>query len=241
MREEILRVEELDCFYGAIHALKCISLSVYPGEILCIIGTNGAGKTSVLRSISGINKRIKGSILFGGRRVSGLPPHEIVKAGIIHVPERRRIFSRLTVEENLLMGAYLQTNQETVRGAMDRVFALFPRIRERVNQKGGTLSGGEQQMLAIGRGLMAGPRLLLLDEPSLGLGPLIVRQLFEALQQIKNRGIPLLLVEQNAHMALKVSDRGYLLETGRMVLTGASEDLKHNNKVKEAYLGRSSD
>lgn len=238
MGEEILRVEGMDCFYGAIQALKCISLSVGSGEIVCMIGSNGAGKTSTLRTISGLNRQVKGKAFFNGKPIKGLPPHEIVRAGIVHVPERRRIFAGLTVRENLLMGAYLHPGREWEREGMNRVFSLFPRIKERLTQKAGTLSGGEQQMLAVGRGLMARPTLLLLDEPSLGLAPLVVEKLFGILTKIKDQGVPILLVEQNAHMALQVSDRGYLLETGKIVMEGTSKDLECNEKVKDAYLGR---
>ena len=240
MGEEILNIENLNCFYERVHVLKGIDFKVCLGEIVCIVGSNGAGKSTTLKSISGLNRNVRGKIWFRGDDLSNVPPYKIVELGVVHVPERRRIFSRLTVRENLLMGAYLQTHSEHVKKRFDQVFSLFPRLGERMDQKGGTLSGGEQQMLAIGRGLMTGPRLMLLDEPSLGLAPIIVGLLFKVLEEIKHKEVPLLLVEQNAHMALKVSNRGYVLETGNIVLQGSADELKNNEKVKEAYLGRTS-
>ena len=237
MVDEILRVENLNCFYGGVHAIKSISIEVMIGEIVCIIGSNGAGKSTTLRSISGLNKDVRGTIEFKGKEILGLPAYEIVQAGIVHVPERRRIFPRLTVRENLLMGGYLQKEQRKERATLEIVFTLFPRLRDRLHQKGGTLSGGEQQMLAVGRGLMSQPTLLLLDEPSLGLAPIVVESLFGVFLEIKPIA-PILLVEQNARMALRASDRGYVLETGRMAFWGSVDELKSNDKLREAYLGR---
>ncbi|RKQ84681.1 ABC transporter ATP-binding protein [Brockia lithotrophica] len=233
----MLKIENVHVYYGRIHALKGISLTVEPGEIVTLIGANGAGKTTLLRAISGLVPVREGTITFEGRPLTRLKAEEIVRLGISHVPEGRRIFANMTVRENLALGAYLRRDPKEVAESLERVFALFPRLKERLQQKAGTLSGGEQQMLAIARALMARPRLLLLDEPSLGLAPLLVRQIFATLKEINEQGTTLLLVEQNAHMALSVAHRGYVLETGRIVLADTAERLRASEEVRAAYLG----
>jgi len=232
----VLRLDEVNTYYGAIHALRGISLEVRAGEIVTLIGANGAGKTTTLRTISGLMHPKAGKVEFEGRDVSSVPPHELVTMGIGQAPEGRRIFSRLTVFENLLMGGFTRTKAENEE-QVDKVYELFPRLRERSGQKGGTLSGGEQQMLAIGRALMTRPRLLLLDEPSLGLAPILVQQIFSIIQEINGRGMTILLVEQNAIQALKIANRGYVLQTGEVVLQGSAQDLRANETVRKAYLG----
>jgi len=233
----MLRLNDIRTFYGSIEALKGISLQVKEGEIVCLIGANGAGKSTVLMTISGILKPRSGSIKFFGKNFEHLPPHRIVSEGIVQVPEGRRIFPRLTVEENLLMGAFSQEDDESIKEDMENVFKLFPALKERIKQPGGTLSGGEQQMLSIGRALMARPTLLLLDEPSLGLAPKLVEKIFEKIREINSKGTTILLVEQNAHMALQISSRGYIMETGRIVLHGTSSTLLSDESVRRAYLG----
>lgn len=233
----MLEIDHIDVYYGAIQALKGISLEVYPGEIVTLIGANGAGKSTTLRSISGLNRPKAGAIRFEGQNVSQLPATEIVKRGISHVPEGRRIFANLTVRENLELGAYLEKDNRAIRERMEAVFARFPRLKERVRQRAGTLSGGEQQMLAIGRALMAKPRLLLLDEPSMGLAPVLVQEIFAIIREINQAGTTILLVEQNARMALSVAKRAYVLETGRVVLEGKTQDLVRSADVRRAYLG----
>ena len=233
----MLRVDELHVFYGEIHALKGIGLEVRDGEIVAILGNNGAGKTTTLKTISGLLVPRQGAIFLADAPLNGVPAHEVVLRGVAHVPEGRRIFNRLTVRENLMMGAYLRANGAAVREDLERVFELFPRLRERIGQVAGTLSGGEQQMLAIGRALMARPRLLLLDEPSMGLAPVLVEQIFTAIGDINRQGTTILLVEQNAAMALGVAHRGYVLETGRVALTGTADELAENADVRRAYLG----
>jgi len=233
----VLRVDELHVFYGEIHALKGIGLEVRDGEIVAILGNNGAGKTTTLKTISGLLVPRQGAIFLADAPLNGVPAHEVVLRGVAHVPEGRRIFNRLTVRENLMMGAYLRANGAAVREDLERVFELFPRLRERIGQVAGTLSGGEQQMLAIGRALMARPRLLLLDEPSMGLAPVLVEQIFTAIGDINRQGTTILLVEQNAAMALGVAHRGYVLETGRVALTGTADELAENADVRRAYLG----
>jgi branched-chain amino acid transport system ATP-binding protein len=233
----LLEVRDLNVYYGAIHALQGISFSVEEGEIIALIGANGAGKSTTLKTISGLLRPRSGSITLRGESLIDLPAEEIVRRGVIHVPEGRRIFAPLTVQENLEMGAYTRTDPAEIRQSMERVFRSFPRLKERLTQLGGTLSGGEQQMLAIGRGLMARPRLLLLDEPSMGLAPILVEEIFSIIREINAQGVSILLVEQNALMALSVATRGYVLETGRIVLTGSGEELLHNPQVIEAYLG----
>jgi branched-chain amino acid transport system ATP-binding protein len=231
----MLKLSKVHTHYGNIEALKGISLEVKEGEIVSLIGANGAGKSTALITISGIIKPSKGEVEFEGERIESLPPDAIVKLGISHVPEGRRIFPRLTVKENLLLGAYLRKDE--VDTDMDRISGIFPILKERLNQLGGTLSGGEQQMLAIGRALMGRPRLLLLDEPSLGLAPIFVNKIFDVIREINREGVTILLVEQNAHLALQASHRGYILETGRIVHHDESGRLLTDEKVRKAYLG----
>jgi branched-chain amino acid transport system ATP-binding protein len=234
----MLELRNLTVSYGAITALRGISLSVPVGKIVTLIGANGAGKTTTLKTVSGLLRPKSGEIFYDGKNIAGLPPHRIVKLGLSHVPEGRMIFANLTVMENLLMGAYLQRDRQAVRRELDFVFATFPRLQERGQQVAGTLSGGEQQMLAIGRALMSRPKLLLLDEPSLGLAPLLVKTIFEKIVEInRQQGITILLVEQNANLALEVSHVGYVLETGKITLQGDSAALRQNPQVKSAYLG----
>jgi branched-chain amino acid transport system ATP-binding protein len=232
----VLRLDGVDVYYGQIRALKGVSLEVRHGEIVALLGNNGAGKTTTLKTISGLLVPRQGTIELEGRPLAGTPPHTIVGLGIGHVPEGRRIFNRLTVRENLLMGAFLRRDGG-VAGDLDRVFALFPRLQERIAQVAGTLSGGEQQMLAIARAMMARPRLLLLDEPSMGLAPVLVEQIFETVGEVNRQGMTILLVEQNAAMALSIAHRGYVLETGRVVLEGTAAALTENTDVRRAYLG----
>ena len=233
----LLEVQNLHVYYGNIHALKGISFTVEEGEIVALLGSNGAGKSTTLRTISGLLRPREGQVLLEGRRLDGVPPHEIVEMGVAHVPEGRRIFGRLTVLENLLMGAFVRKDPKEIKDDLERVFTLFPRLKERMHQVAGTLSGGEQQMLAIGRGLMARPRVLLLDEPSMGLAPVLVEQIFETIQDINRQGTTVLLVEQNVYMALTVAHRGYVLETGAIAIAGTAGELRANKRVKEAYLG----
>jgi branched-chain amino acid transport system ATP-binding protein len=234
----MLEIKKLVVNYGAITALHGISLSVPDGKIVTLIGANGAGKTTTLKTISGLLKPNGGEILHDGKNIAGLPPHQIVARGISQSPEGRMIFANLTVLENLQLGAYLQKDRDIVRRELERVFVLFPRLKEREKQIAGTLSGGEQQMLAIGRALMSRPKLLLLDEPSLGLAPLLVKTIFEKIVEInREQGLTILLVEQNANLALEISHFGYVLETGKVVLQGDSAELRQNPKVKSAYLG----
>jgi branched-chain amino acid transport system ATP-binding protein len=232
----MLEVRDLLVSYGEIRAVKGISLSVATGEIVALLGSNGAGKTTTLKTVSGLLAPRSGEILLDGESLRGMPPHLIVRKGIAHVPEGRHVFNRLTVYENLEMGAYARSDAG-VAADLDRVFALFPRLWERRRQRAGTLSGGEQQMLAIGRALMANPRLLLLDEPSMGLAPVLVEQIFETVQSINRQGTTVLLVEQNAALALEVATRAYVLETGTIVLSGAAADLVRHEDVRRAYLG----
>jgi branched-chain amino acid transport system ATP-binding protein len=233
----VLDVTDLHVYYGEIHALKGASLTVAQGEIVALLGPNGAGKTTTLRTVSGLLAPRRGEIGLAGQSLVGVPPHEIVLRGVAHVPEGRRIFNRLTVADNLEMGAYTRRDA-AVREDMERVFALFPRLQERRAQVAGTLSGGEQQMLAIARALMARPRLLLLDEPSMGLAPVLVEQIFETILDINRQGTPILLVEQNAAMALTIAHRGYVLETGSVVLEGGAAALSANEEIRRAYLGQ---
>jgi branched-chain amino acid transport system ATP-binding protein len=234
----MLTVNDIHVYYGEIHALKGASLVVDQGEIVALLGPNGAGKTTTLKTISGLLSPRTGGVSLEGASLTGVPSHEIVRRGIAHVPEGRKIFNRLTVVENLEMGAYVRADG-AVHDDMERVYTLFPRLRERRAQVAGTLSGGEQQMLAIGRALMARPRLLLLDEPSMGLAPVLVEQIFETIQDINRQGTPILLVEQNAAMALTIATRGYVLETGHIVLEGLAHTLRENEDVRRAYLGES--
>jgi branched-chain amino acid transport system ATP-binding protein len=234
----MLEIKNLQVSYGAINALHGISLSVKAGSIVTLIGANGAGKTTTLKTISGLLKPRAGEILYQGRSIANLPPHQIVKLGLSHVPEGRMIFANLTVLENLQMGAYLQRDKAAIRRELEFVYATFPRLNERAQQIAGTLSGGEQQMLAIGRALMSRPKFLLLDEPSLGIAPLLVKTIFEKIVEINRRqGLTILLVEQNANLALEISHFGYVLETGRVVLSDDSAALRQNPQVKSAYLG----
>jgi len=233
----LLELKNLHAYYGAIEALKGISLKVKKGEIVTLIGANGSGKTTTLKAISGLIKDLKGEVIFKGESLIPLPPHQIVSRGVSLVPEGRRIFGNLTVKENLLMGAFLEKKKEVVAERMEKVFTVFPRLKERENQLGGTLSGGEQQMLAIGRALMANPEILLLDEPSLGLAPFLVQEIFKVIQEINKMGTTILLVEQNAHLALKISQRAYVLEVGRLVMEGDSAELIKKEEIKKAYLG----
>jgi len=232
----VLEVRDLHVSYGEIRALKGVSFAVAEGEVVALLGSNGAGKTTTLRAISGLLAARQGDILFEGGSLVGVASHTIVRRGITHVPEGRRIFNRLSVLENLEMGAFTRSDPG-VPEDIDRVFSIFPRLKERRAQVAGTLSGGEQQMLAIGRALMAKPRLLLLDEPSMGLAPVLVEQIFETVQTINRQGVTILLVEQNAAMALAIAGRGYVLETGNMVLEGSARDLADNPEVRRAYLG----
>jgi branched-chain amino acid transport system ATP-binding protein len=227
-----LEVQDVHTYYGNIHALQGVTLAVRDGEVVTLIGANGAGKSTTLRTISGLLQPRDGQVV-----LDGLPPHVVVERGVCHVPEGRRIFARMTVLENLEMGAFARRDRGEIRADMDRVFELFPRLKERVGQKGGTLSGGEQQMLAIGRALMSRPRILLLDEPSMGLAPILVETIFQTVREINQQGVTVLLVEQNALMALQVAHRGYVLETGAIVLADTAENLRENETVQKAYLG----
>jgi branched-chain amino acid transport system ATP-binding protein len=233
----LLEVEDIHTFYGNIEALKGVSLTVEEGEIVTLIGSNGAGKSTTLRSISGLNAPRTGSIRFRGRELARMAPQEIVQLGVSQSPEGRHCFPRMTVRENLDLGAYLRSDRPGIIEDMDRVFDLFPRLKERERQKAGTMSGGEQQMLAIGRALMAKPRLLLLDEPSMGIAPILVDRIYETIQEINRQGMTILLVEQNANHALGVSKRGYVLETGQVALSDRSDSLRENPDVQKAYLG----
>jgi branched-chain amino acid transport system ATP-binding protein len=235
----ILELSDVHTYYGSIHALKGISLVVRDGEVVTLLGANGAGKSTTLRSINGLNRPRQGSISFQGRDITSVAAHEIVRRGIAQSPEGRRLFPRMTVIENLEMGAFQRPDRSEIRSDMDRVFELFPRLHERRNQKAGTMSGGEQQMCAIGRALMARPKLLLLDEPSLGLAPIFVERIFDIIKQINDQGTSILLVEQNALMALDAAHRGYVLETGRIVLADDAAALKTNEQVRKTYLGES--
>lgn len=237
MAETMLEVTNLTVNYGAIRALKGISFSVQQGEIISLIGSNGAGKTTTLHSVSNLIKKQGGSVSFAGEDITGLAADQIVKRGLIHVPEGRRIFANLTVRENLEMGAFTRTDKSGIKADMERVYELFPRLKERVKQVAGTLSGGEQQMLAMGRGIMSTPKLLLLDEPSMGLAPILVDEIFDIIQRINKEGTTILLVEQNAFKAMKIASRVYILETGSIVKSGAASELINDPTVKEAYLG----
>ena len=233
----VLELDDVHTYYGAIHALKGISLKVHEGEVVTLIGANGAGKSTTLRSINGVNHPREGKIQFQGKNITNAPPHEIVKMGIAQSPEGRRLFPRMTVLENLEMGAFQRTDKQNFQEDIDRVFGLFPRLAERQQQKAGTMSGGEQQMVAMGRALMARPKLLLLDEPSMGLAPIFVEKIFEIVAEINSQGTPILLVEQNALMALDAASRGYVMETGVIALEGPANELSANERVRKAYLG----
>ena len=233
----LLEVKDLSVFYGAINALQGISFHVDEGEIVTLIGANGAGKSTTLNTISGLVRARSGSIKFKGQEITTTPPYDIVTKGVVQVPEGRKIFAPLTTQENLEMGAFTRKDNDGIQRSLERVYQSFPRLKERLDQYGGTLSGGEQQMLAMGRGLMADPDLLLLDEPSMGLAPLLVEEIFSIIQEINSQGVSILLVEQNAQMALSVADRAYVLETGRIVLEGSAQEVADNPDVKVAYLG----
>ena len=237
MAVPMLKIDNIDVYYGAIHALKGISLEVNEGEIVTLIGANGAGKSTTLRTISGLLKPKAGSITFLGQNIAGVRAHEIVKKGISQVPEGRRVFAEMTVMENLDLGAFVRKDKAGIQQDLKHVFELFPRLEERKNQSAGTLSGGEQQMLAMGRALMSRPKLLLLDEPSMGLAPLLIKEIFNIIVDINKSGTTVLLVEQNANMALSIANRAYVLETGRITLSGKAQDLAASEDVRKAYLG----
>lgn len=233
----MLEVKNLKVAYGGIHAVKGIDLEIKQGELVALIGANGAGKTTTLKTLVGMVKPAEGDIVFNGQSITRTPPHEHVSQGLVMVPEGRGIFSRLTVEENLLMGAYVRNDKAVIAQDLEHVYSLFPRLKERMKQLAGTLSGGEQQMVAIGRALMSRPKLLLLDEPSMGLAPIIVQKIFEIIRMISNEGVTILLVEQNAKLALQTAHRGYVMESGRISLADTAANLLANTKIQEAYLG----
>ena len=233
----ILEIEDLHTFYGSIHALKGITLTVDEGEIVTLIGANGAGKTTTLNSISGIVRPRSGHVRLAGEDITHAPPHQIVMRGVVQVPEGRRMFARLTVDENLKMGAYTVLDANAIRAGIERSYTMFPRLKERRSQVAGTLSGGEQQMLAMARGLMSQPRILLLDEPSMGLAPVLVDSIFETIRQLHKAGTTILLVEQNARMALQIADRGYVIETGAIVMSDQAASLREDPNVQKSYLG----
>ena len=233
----LLKVDNINVYYGSIHAIKGISFEVKSGEIVTLIGANGAGKSTTLNTISGLLHPTTGDINFLEHSIVKIQPHKIVEQGIAQVPEGRRIFSQMTVKENLEMGAYIQTNNNEIKNDVEKVYALFPRLKERRKQIAGTLSGGEQQMLAMGRALMSRPKLLMLDEPSMGLAPILVEQIFDIIADVHKTGATILLVEQNAQMALSIADRGYVMETGKIITTGTGKDLLSSDEIKKAYLG----
>lgn len=231
-------MRQVDAFYGNVHVLRGIDLDIEEGEIVCLLGANGAGKSTTIKSIMGLVNTPKGSISFSGAKILGLPSHKIVKQGIAIVPEGRRIFPSLTVMENLMMGAYTRSDGEGIKADLENIYSIFPRLKERVSQLGGTLSGGEQQMLAIGRALMSRPKLLLMDEPSMGLAPIVWEEIFRTVTAINKTGTSILLVEQNAVVASAVSQRGYVMETGRIVFSGSAKELAANDEIAKAYLGK---
>lgn len=233
----MLTIKNLNVYYGAIHAVKDLNMEVGDGEIVTLIGSNGAGKSTTLHTISGLIKPKNGSILYKGEEIVGIPAHKLVGRGLVQVPEGRHVFAEMTVMENLDMGAYLRTDKDGIARDKEKVFEKFPRLKERISQTAGTLSGGEQQMLAMGRALMSRPQLLILDEPSMGLAPLLVREIFSIIKEINSEGTTVLLVEQNANMALSIADRAYVLETGRVVLSGTAAELAASEAVQKAYLG----
>ncbi len=233
----MLKIKDLNVFYGAIHALKDINIEVNEGEIVTLIGANGAGKTSTLRAISGFETPKSGEIFYNGMLLKNVPPYSLVNMGLAHVPEGRRIFANLTVMENLELGAFNRKDKDGIKKDLNMVFEKFPRLKERTWQQAGTLSGGEQQMLATGRALMSRPKLILMDEPSMGLAPLLVREIFTIIEEINKTGTTVLLVEQNAHMALSIAHKAYVLETGKIVLAGSADKLLHDDAVRNAYLG----
>lgn len=233
----MLKVSDLNTSYGKIHAIRGISFEVHKGEIVTLIGANGAGKSTTLKTISGMLAPTSGSLMFNGEEIAGMPAHKVTAQHIIHVPEGRRIFAQMTVRENLEMGAFLRKDKDGIAKDLEDVYELFPRLKERLGQKGGTLSGGEQQMLAIGRAMMSKPDLLMLDEPSMGLAPVVVETIFDIIKELNKQGITILLVEQNANVALSIADRGYVLETGKIKLTGTGAELLQDESVRKAYLG----
>ena len=233
----MLTIKNLNVYYGAIHAVKDLNMEVGDGEIVTLIGSNGAGKSTTLHTISGLIKPKTGSIIYKGEEIVGVPAHKLVGRGLVQVPEGRHVFAEMTVMENLDMGAYLRTDKDGIARDKEKVFEKFPRLKERISQTAGTLSGGEQQMLAMGRALMSRPQLLILDEPSMGLAPLLVREIFSIIKEINSEGTTVLLVEQNANMALSIADRAYVLETGRVVLSGTAAELAASEAVQKAYLG----
>ena len=233
----LLEIHDLEVYYGVIKAIKGVSFHVDEGEVIALIGANGAGKTTILHTITGLLQAENGSVTFGGANISKLPAHKIVAMGMAHVPEGRRVFSNLTVLQNLKMGAYTRKDKAEVEASLENVYNRFPRLKERQNQMAGTLSGGEQQMLAMGRALMSKPKILLMDEPSMGLSPIYVNEIFDIIQEVSNAGTTVLLVEQNAKKALAIADRAYVLETGKIVLEGKASDLLNNEDIKKAYLG----
>lgn len=233
----MMEVKDIEVYYGMIQAIKGVSFHVNQGEVIALIGANGAGKTTILHTISGLLSPKSGSVLFEGQDITKVPGHKIVSMGMAHVPEGRRVFAQLTVLQNLKMGAYTRKNKEEIRQTLDNVFLRFPRLEERQNQLAGTLSGGEQQMLAMGRALMSHPKIILMDEPSMGLSPIFVNEIFDIIQEVSKGGTTVLLVEQNAKKALSIADRAYVLETGRIVLEGKAADLLQNDSIRKAYLG----
>jgi branched-chain amino acid transport system ATP-binding protein len=237
MAQTILEIKELQVAYGGIEAVKGINLEIHAGELVSLIGANGAGKTTSMKAITRLQKFSHGEILYQGKSIRNTPTHQLVKQGLVMVPEGRGIFTRMTITENLLMGAYLRHNEQAIKRDIEHVFSLFPRLAERAQQLAGTMSGGEQQMLAMGRALMAKPKLLLLDEPSMGLSPIMVNKIFEVIQTISAEGVTILLVEQNAHQALRIAHRGYVMDSGVITLAGKADQLLHDPKVRAAYLG----
>ena len=233
----MLEIKDIQVYYGAIHAIKGITITVNDGELVSLVGANGAGKTTILHTISGLLRATSGDILLDGKSLQKVPANNIINMGLAHVPEGRHIFSRMTVEENLRMGAYIINDAKRISDNMDKVFHHFPRLKERARQLGGTLSGGEQQMLATGRALMTDPKILLMDEPSMGLSPILVNEIFTIIEQLHNSGITILLVEQNAKKALAVADRAYVLETGKISMSGSAKELAEDDRVRKAYLG----
>ena len=238
MADIMLKVDNINVYYGSIHAIKDISFEVCRGQIVTLIGANGAGKSTTLQTVSGLLHSKTGSIEFLGKSLAGVAPHRIVEHGLAHVPEGRRVFPNLTVSENLKIGAYLRRDKQAVQKDAEHVYELFPRLKERSWQLAGTLSGGEQQMLAVGRALMSSPKLIMMDEPSLGLAPLVVQDIFSIIRQINSEGITVLLIEQNANMALKIADKAYVMETGRITMEGTGAELLADETIKEAYLGK---
>ena len=233
----LLEIKDLEVYYGMIQAIKGVSFQVQEGEVIALIGANGAGKTTILHTITGLLEAKKGSVIFDGKDITKKPAHKIVSMGMAHVPEGRRVFANLSVYQNLKMGAYTRKDKQEIEETLKTVYKRFPRLEERKNQLAGTLSGGEQQMLAMGRALMSHPRIILMDEPSMGLSPIFVNEIFDIIKEVSASGTTVLLVEQNAKKALSISDRGYVLETGKIVLEGNSEDLLNNDSIKKAYLG----